>query len=114
MRTKDLNPESTTNKLCENFALMGHHLEIFYTVTLDRRAWKILCLSLFVGVYRGVSTSEIIIEFSEIDFLRDPDKKRYAESTGLIFKKTDHKNTWVNLGSDDQYKTWVGNKSFKI
>ena len=53
------------------------------------------------GVFTGVSTSEVVIDYGEIEFLTAP--SRYEDSPGLIFKLGDHKKTWFNLGSDDQY-----------
>ena len=58
------------------------------------------------GTYNAVSTSEIVVEFGEIKNLRgEPLSRdsRYEESPGLIYKKGEHKKTWFNLGSDDQY-----------
>ena len=53
------------------------------------------------GVYEGVSTSEIIVDYSEIEFLNA--KSRYEDSPGLVFKYSDNERTWFNLGSDDLY-----------
>ena len=53
------------------------------------------------GVYKGVSTSEIVVEYGEIEFLNSA--SRYEDSPGLIYKKGEHEKTWFNLGSDDQY-----------
>ena len=54
------------------------------------------------GVYEGVSTSEIIVDYSKIKFLNG--ESRYEDSTGLVFKYGDNEKTWFNLGSDDLYK----------
>ena len=59
------------------------------------------------GVYNEVSTSEIVVEYGEIQNLKGQPitgDSRYEESPGLIFKKGQHEKKWFNLGSDDQYK----------
>ena len=53
------------------------------------------------GVFKGVSTSEIVIDYGEIEFLNAA--SRYEDSPGLIYKKGDHEKSWFNLGSDDLY-----------
>ena len=54
------------------------------------------------GVYNEVSTSEIVVEYGEIEFLNAD--SRYEDSPGLIYKKGEQEKVWFNLGSDDQYE----------
>ena len=53
------------------------------------------------GVYNSVTTSEILVNFSPIEFLNA--ESRYEDSPGLMFKQSGHQKTWFNLGSGDQY-----------
>ena len=53
------------------------------------------------GIYKGVSTSEIVVDYGEIIFLNA--SSRYEDSPGLVYKKSENERVWENRGSEDQY-----------
>ena len=53
------------------------------------------------GIYKGVSTSEIVVDYGEIKFLNAP--SRYEDSPGLIYKYGQNEKIWQNRGSENQY-----------